>query len=134
MQLVHYLKKPRCHLNNFAYNQYNFHYIKNKIHTNSSRIHQDMSEYTKMLKNTLKDALAKDKLENIMLNISMLSDKITNLESKILSIERDNEDLKVALGNLSIAYLELIKSFPLPQDFMTAKTTNERFRPGNILT
>jgi len=26
---------------------------------------------------------------------------------------------------LSIAYLELIKSFPLPQDFMTAKTTSE---------
>jgi len=84
-----------------------------------------MKQKLKMLKNVLRDALVKDKLENIMLNISMLSDKITNLESKILSIERDNEDLKVALGNLSIAYLELIKSFPLPQDFMTVKTTSE---------
>ena len=43
---------------------------------------------------------------------NVLTKKMINLEARIINIERDNEDLKMALGNLSIAYLELIKVLP----------------------
>lgn len=66
----------------------------------------------KMLKKIIKNSLLEDELENISKGASTLTTKMINLEARIINIERDNEDLKLALGNLSVAYLELIKALP----------------------
>jgi hypothetical protein len=66
----------------------------------------------KMLKKIIKESLLKDELDNMSKGANILTTKMINLEARIINIERDNEDLKMALGNLSIAYLELIKTLP----------------------
>ena len=65
-----------------------------------------------MLKKIIKESLLEDELENMTKGANVLTKKMINLEARIINIERDNEDLKMALGNLSIAYLELIKTLP----------------------
>jgi tRNA A58 N-methylase Trm61 len=54
-----------------------------------------------------------------------LTTKMINLEARIINIERDNEDLKIALGNLSVAYLELIKTLPSVKNHEVAKLSVE---------
>ena len=71
-----------------------------------------MKQKLKMLKKIIKEALLKDELNNMSKGAITLTSKMINLEARIINIERDNEDLKLALGNLSIAYLELIKTLP----------------------
>jgi hypothetical protein len=72
----------------------------------------DMKQKLKMLKKIIKETLLKDELNSMMKGANTLTSKMINLEARIINIERDNEDLKMALGNLSIAYLELIKGLP----------------------
>lgn len=74
-----------------------------------------MKQKLKMLKKIIKEALLRDELNNMVDGANTLTTKMINLEARIINIERDNEDLKLALGNLSIAYLELIKTFPVIQ-------------------
>jgi hypothetical protein len=76
----------------------------------------NMKQKLKMLKKIIKEALLKDELNNMADGANTLTTKMINLEARIINIERDNEDLKSALGNLSIAYLELIKSLPVTQN------------------
>lgn len=71
-----------------------------------------MKQKLKMLKKIIKESLLKDELDSMTKGANTLTSKMINLEARIINIERDNEDLKMALGNLSIAYLELIKTFP----------------------
>jgi hypothetical protein len=75
-----------------------------------------MKQKLKMLKKIIKEALLKDELNSMANGANTLTTKMINLEARIINIERDNEDLKLALGNLSIAYLELIKTFPAIQN------------------
>jgi seryl-tRNA synthetase len=71
-----------------------------------------MKQKLKMLKKIIKESLLKDELDNMSKGANILTAKMINIEARIINIERDNEDLKVALGNLSVAYLELIKTLP----------------------
>jgi hypothetical protein len=84
-----------------------------------------MKQKLKMLKKIIKEALLKDELNNMAAGANMLTTKMINLEARIINIERDNEDLKTALGNLSIAYLELIKLLPVTQNNDMSKISIE---------
>jgi hypothetical protein len=81
----------------------------------------NMKQKLKMLKKMIKELLLKDELKSMSNGANTLTTKMINLEARIINIERDNEDLKLALGNLSVAYLELIKILPTFQNKDTAK-------------
>ena len=84
-----------------------------------------MKQKLKMLKNIIKESLLKDELSNMAAGANILTKKMINLEARIINIERDNEDLKAALGNITMAYLELIKSLPALQNDNTTKMSLE---------
>ena len=85
----------------------------------------DMKQKLKMLKKIIKESLLKDELDNMVKGANTLTSKMINLEARIISIERDNEDIKAALGNLSIAYLELLKSNQVVQNSGQIKMLEE---------
>lgn len=85
----------------------------------------DMKQKLKMLKKIIKEALLKDELNSMLKGANTLTSKMINLEARIINIERDNEDLKLALGNLSVAYLELIKILPTFQNKDVTKNFTE---------
>ena len=85
----------------------------------------DMKQKLKMLKKIIKEALLKDELNSMLKGTNTLTSKMINLEARIINIERDNEDLKLALGNLSVAYLELIKILPTFQNKDVTKKFTE---------
>jgi hypothetical protein len=84
-----------------------------------------MKQKLKMLKNIIKESLLKDELSNMSAGANVLAKKMINLEARIINIERDNEDLKTALGNITMAYLELIKSLPELKDNNITKISAE---------
>jgi vacuolar-type H+-ATPase subunit D/Vma8 len=85
----------------------------------------DMKQKLKMLKKIIKESLLKDELDSLAKGANTLTSKMINLEARIINIERDNEDLKLALGNLSVAYLELIKILPTFQNKDATKKFTE---------
>jgi hypothetical protein len=87
----------------------------------------------KMLKKIIKESLLKDELDNMSKGANILTTKMINLEARIINIERDNEDLKMALGNLSIAYLELIKTLPSVKSQEAAQMSIEDENLENLL-
>jgi hypothetical protein len=65
-----------------------------------------------MLKNiklAIKERFLRNELESMSRGANTLTKKIINLEARIINIERDSEELKVAFGNLTIAYLDIIQ-------------------------
>ena len=84
-----------------------------------------MNQKIKQLKKIIKELLLKDEINNMASGANTMTTKMINLEARIISIERDNEDLKLALGNLSIAYLELIKALPSINGNSTRHTSDE---------
>ena len=69
-----------------------------------------MKQKLKMLKSIIKEKLLKDELNSMAEGAKTLTSKMINLEARIITIERDNEDIKADLGNLSMAYFDLLKS------------------------
>jgi hypothetical protein len=70
----------------------------------------------KMLKDiklAIKERFLRNELESMSRGANTLTKKIVNLEARIINLERDSEELKVAFGNLTIAYLDIVQdSYP----------------------
>jgi regulator of replication initiation timing len=63
-----------------------------------------------IFKNIIKEKFLKGELDSVVSDINILTKKIINLKTKIASIEKDNEELKIVVENLSMAYLDLAKT------------------------
>jgi len=65
-----------------------------------------------MLREIIKKNLLKDELDQVTKDTSALMKQVIFLESRMIVLEKDNAELKEALGNLSVAYLELVETLP----------------------
>lgn len=65
-----------------------------------------------MLKTIIKEKILKEEIDNMLKGASTLTEKMIHLEARMINIEKDNVELKQALGNLSVAYLEMIRTLP----------------------
>ena len=84
-----------------------------------------MKQKLEILKNAIKSAISNKEQVKKTQDDNAFTSKLINLEARIINIERENEDLKVALGNMSIAFLELMKSLPVLRGSAIRKTSNE---------
>jgi len=84
-----------------------------------------MKQKLKTLKSIIKESLLKEELNSMAEVANTLTLKMINLEARIITIERENEYIKADLGNLSIAYFDLLTSSQITQNRVKATIPEE---------
>ena len=92
-----------------------------------------IKKIVKSIKNFVKNIFLKEELNNLSNVHKTFASKLIEIESRTIILEKDNEELKFALGNLSIAYLEIMKSIALNSSNYDLKNSSEEEKINNLL-
>jgi hypothetical protein len=67
-------------------------------------------EMLNMIKKVLKERFLKDELRSMSQGANTLTSKMIEIEARIINLESENEELKTAFGNLTVAYLDIVNT------------------------
>lgn len=64
----------------------------------------------KIFKNIIKEKILKEEFNSISENINVLTKETSGLKLSVITLEKENDDLKIVIENLTVAYLDLAKT------------------------
>ena len=67
-------------------------------------------EMLNMIKKALKERFLKDELRSMSQGANTITNKMIEIEARIINLESENEELKTAFGNLTVAYLDIVNT------------------------